>query len=142
MKDRTDCIFDGKIEHFWRIAGGIHVDWFDYKDFQYQYFLSHAHQDHYAFKDKGEPMSLLTNTFISKLNENPRVNIYCTAKTRDILLKRNTDIDLNIEELDNHVEILNDDERQRGIELIGKTGRNSGKKFTLQRNQPITSPEL
>ena len=130
MKDRRDCIFDGKIEHLWCLAGGIHVDWFDYRDFKHQYFLSHAHKDHYAFEDKGEQMGLLTNTFISKLKKNPTVKIYCTNDTKNIVLKLGqTNSDLDIRELEKHIEVLNDDEKNREIKLISKAGKYSRKKI-------------
>ena len=130
MKEREECIFRGIIKHFSRKAGGLHVDWFDYRDVKYQYFLSHAHADHYTFKENGKYTGLLTNSFISELKTKPKLKIYCTKSTKDILLKRFKGPDSNIRELKEHIEILKDDEK-REINLISKTGKDSGKKITV-----------
>ncbi|KAL5256963.1 hypothetical protein ACHWQZ_G012030 [Mnemiopsis leidyi] len=131
MKYREDCIFDGNIEHFSYEAGGMHVDWFDYRDFKHQYFLSHAHEDHYVFRDKGGPKGVLTKRFISKLKKTPNVKIYSTEETRDIVLNRNKDPDLDIEELKRHFETLKVD-IETELRLIDKTGKVSKKKINVK----------
>ncbi|KAL5256962.1 hypothetical protein ACHWQZ_G012029 [Mnemiopsis leidyi] len=125
MKVREDYIFRGEVIHFSEKAGGFHVDWFDYNDLKYQYFLSHAHKDHYSFDDNPNKFSLMSAEFISELKKNKRVKIYCTSVTRDIILRRHNNEALNFEELRNHVEVLEAGEKKT-INLIGKNGKESG----------------
>ena len=44
-----DYIFRGDIKGFDKLVGSIGVDWFDFRDMKSQYFLSHAHSDHFNF---------------------------------------------------------------------------------------------
>ena len=130
IKERKeDYIFQGRIEHFSSKAGGIHVDWFDYNDFQFQYFLSHAHTDHFGFQDKGEygrsqKIGLFSPKFISELERNPNVKIYCTEITRNIIEKYSLDKGFDFDEVDNHIAILEVDKENK-INLIDENGERS-----------------
>ena len=110
------------------------MDWFDHRDPQSQYFLSHAHTDHFSFNEFNEtekrvaPTGLLSKEF--KLTKKQNVKIYCTEVTRDIIQKYSQEKNLHYEEIRHHIEILEVGE-QRDINMIDEDGHESGEKITV-----------
>ena len=128
---KEDYIFKGSIEHFGDKAGGIHVDWFDFRDFKNQYFLSHAHTDHYSFKDYTRVIGLLSEEFIQKLKERPQVKIYCTAITKEIITNCHSKNRI-LKEVEDHFELLDNNETK--INLLNHDGEPSITVTTIPAN--------
>jgi hypothetical protein len=104
MENREDYIFRGWIQYFGRNPGGLAVDWFEYK--HNLYFLSHAHRDHFSFKDDGEYFGLLEPDFIKGLKKRPHAKIYCTEITQNIIRNLHDATDDLIDELEKHFVVL------------------------------------
>ena len=107
------------------------MDWFDYEDPQSQYFLSHAHTDHFSFyKNKNSLTGLLFKEFVKKLK--PYAKIYCTEITRDLLQKYSQDINQSslFDEVKNRIVILKVLEKIE-INLIDEDGQESGEIITV-----------
>ena len=107
------------------------MDWFDYEDPQSQYFLSHAHTDHFSFyKNKNSLTGLLFKEFVERLK--PNAKIYCTEITRDIIQKYSQDIKKSslFDEIKNRIVILKVLEKIE-INLIDEDGQESGEIITV-----------
>ena len=107
------------------------MDWFDYSDPQSQYFLSHAHTDHFSFMNNGWRTGLLFKEFVQSLK--PNAKIYCTEITRDIIQKYSQDIKKSslFDEIKKRIVILKVLEKIE-INLIDEDGQESGEIITVR----------
>ena len=127
MKDRQESIFDGCIEHFSTKPGGLAVDWFKDSDIKNLYFISHAHSDHI-------PVLLYRDSkFNEQLKRRPNVKIYCTAVTRDIIVRlpKADDVPDVITELKQHFVVLEPDETKE-INFFDNFGNVTGQKMKVR----------
>ena len=133
---KEDYIFRGDIKGFDKLVGSIiGVDWFDFRDMKSQYFLSHAHNDHFNFQDfhnKPRIIGLFAFEFDRALKKRPHTKIHCTATTWEIIKRLPICGTIakdheNFETLNNHIVIVEPDIKNSiPIELLDENGNLSG----------------